>query len=295
MYLSRLLETYSYYSTRNILSYSTINTTMTDEDGENSVRRMRVIREYDEDNGNFIYSNIKDYNNDSEISADNKYIVTNKYNWYLENRDTYQVRYVPLFITNIKTSRNKLETEVNNENVTKLYECAISTVTSQWPNILKDRNLETIKQTTGDLYLIPSNTYIAVTANYKSSDIPSGITEYNADYHLGCRKNLITCFDMYNDFTLCACTPLYMMYSSNVYYWFNDECFNDLFTILSKLLNKTIVGHDALCEMTVDTSSLDYILSLRAACVNILNSYETDTFADCATETAIVSKISSLL
>ena len=133
MYLSRLCNDFTSLSKRNIISYALISANMEVEDNTPGQSRMRTIRDYDMDTGAFIYSNILDYNNDDEI--DNKYIFTNRYDWYFDNREKYEVRYIPLFVTNIKNKTNTLEELVSSSNITKIYECSISTNPPKWNSI----------------------------------------------------------------------------------------------------------------------------------------------------------------
>lgn len=281
MYLSRLCNDFTSLSKRNIISYALISANMEVEDNTPGQSRMRTIRDYDMDTGAFIYSNILDYNNDDEIG--NKYIFTNRYDWYFDNREKYEVRYIPLFVTNIKNKTNTLEELVSSSNITKIYECSISTNPPKWDSIFASKDISKINKICGQLYIVPSNGYKAMSANYKSEDIPEGIIEYNHDDYVACKKNIITAIPEYSNFTLLSFCPIYLDYDSIVWYWFKDDIFNSLFEVYNKIYDieaKTLSNNIMEDDIAVNTEFLKKTSQYKSIAVDILNNYERDYFID---------------
>ena len=296
MYLSRLFNDFTSFAKRNIISYSTIATDMTVEDGTPDKRRMRVIRDYDKDTGALLYSNIHDYNNDKDI--ENKYILTNRYDWYLQHRDDYEVRYIPLFVTNIKRKTLNLETLISNDNITKIYECSISTNPPLWNTLFNGKDISKINKVCGQLYIVPSNGYKAMSANYKSENIPDKIIEYNNEEdYVTCSKTFITGLEEYNDFTLSAFSPMYIDYEYNTWYWFKDEMFNSLFDVYLPLINidsKAKSYNIMEAKIPISTDLINLTLTLKRIAFITLNYYERDYFMDCESKEDIIAAINEI-
>ena len=121
MHLTRSFELFSFFSKRKLLPYGILHC---DREPEPK-RRIRTERLYDEKTSSFLYSNFKDYEDDSELPTNLKYIITNDIDHYLLKRNDMLIRYIPLFTPKIKQyniQKIEEETELLQENIIKLYD-----------------------------------------------------------------------------------------------------------------------------------------------------------------------------
>lgn len=242
--------------------------------------RLSIERVYDIDNNNFMYSNIDDYIYDDEINSNNKYIITNKMNFYIENRDKYNIRYIPYYVTRIKQKTTEsLENVVNKTNIVKIEECNISTKLLEWKYLLKNRNVEKLKEIVGDIYLIPTNAYRPVSVGYKHTNIHESINILTNDRLLSCKNSLTLSIPINSKFTILNSPSYYLNYDSNHWYWFSDEDNDDTIRVCLKLLNYEVDElEDELChtEIIVNEKTVDNILKLHSVSFDLLNRYEID-------------------
>lgn len=286
MYLTRICDLFSIYGKRNILSYATISTDM----GEDPDRRMRTERLYDTDTGIFLYTHMGDYNIDQDIPQTQKFIITNKPTWYLENRNAYNVRYVPYYISKVQQLNKTLESAINNDHIVKINENIISTKLNEWNTLFQINNYENFIEELGDVYLVPTNCYQAVLANYEQEERPSFIKLYLEPnkIHVSCKNTLILATPESNLFTTAHSSHYYLNYDSNTWYWFNNESYHDIMTSACYLYNmeyETI--QNTLCKVAVPVNQtmVDTIYRYHAVALKLLQTYEIDIFKNCNTVT----------
>lgn len=293
MYLSRLFTLFSMYTKRNILAYSTISTDMYLIENE---PRMRTERIYDVDNNVFFYSHLKDYEYDTEINETQKMFITNKLDWYLENRYTYNVRYIPYYITKIKNQKSvvKLENVVNNTNIVKIYESNISTKMNEWNKLFLNKDIEMIKETIGDIYIVPSNCYQAVKANYKNDLISNKINIINDEHNVSCQSSITVSIPENTLFTILPSIAYYLNYNTNHWYWFANEEMNKILELCVNLLELPITVMDQnLCKVTIPVNEtyLNKILAYHRLSLKYLNDYENDRFENMETKQECIDYI----
>jgi len=292
MYLSRLFTLFSMYTKRNILAYSTISTDMYLIENE---PRMRTERIYDADNNIFFYSHIKDYDFDTEIDISQKMFITNKLDWYLANRETYNVRYIPYYITKIKNQKlEKLENIVNDDNIIKIYESNISTKMNEWDKLFLNKDIDTIKETIGEIYIVPSNGFQAVKANYKNELIPNKINVINNERNISCKSSITVSILENTLFTTLPSIAYYLNYDVNHWYWFSDEEMNKILELCVNLLELPITALDQnLCKVTIPVNEtyLNKIFAYHRLSLQYLNDYENDRFENLNTKQECIDYI----
>jgi hypothetical protein len=291
MYLSRLFTLFSMYTKKNIISYSTIKTNMK-LFGE---PRMRIERTYDIDKNVFFYSHIKDYKIDSDINDSQKIIITNKLDWYLANRKVYNVRYIPYYITKIKNQKvEKLENIVNKTNISMIYECNISTKLNEWNNLFFNKNIDLLQKNLGEIYIVPSNGYQAVRANYKKELIPYNIKLINISQIVSCQSSITLSIPENNLFTLLPSIAYYLNYDINYWYWFLDEEMNSVLKPCVDLLELPIINLEQnLCKVVIPSNEkyLNKIFAYQRLSFQYLNDYENDRFEKLNTKQECVEYI----
>ena len=267
------------FSKRNIMSYSTIKTNMSLVDND---KRMRTERVYDSDTGIFLYSHVKDYEYDNEIEENKKIFITNKLEWYLNNREKYNIRYIPLFITRIKNFKiKKLEDHLQKNNIIKIEECNISTKMNEWNYLLDGKNITNLEKIFGKIYIIPSNAYQAVRANYKKELLKKEIIVLNNSELLSCKNSLTLSIPENKLFSILNSPSYYTNYDENIWYWFSNEENNGIIETCANLLNLSIINLEQnLCKVKVpiNESLLNKILSYQHLVLKYLNNYEIDKF-----------------
>lgn len=297
MYLSRLFTLFSMYTKRNILAYSTISTDMYLVDP--IIKRMRTERIYDADNNVFLYSHLKDYEYDTEINETQKMFITNKLDWYLENRNTYNVRYIPFYITKIKNQKSvKLENVVNNTNIVKIEESNISIKINEWDKLFLNKDINMIKETIGEIYIVPSNSYHVVNVKYKKEIIPSKINIIDNEYNLACESSISISIPEHSLFTIIASTPYYLNYDVNHWYWFANEEMNKILEPCVNLLELPITVMDQnLCKVTIPVNEmyLNKILAFHCLSLKYLNDYENDKLKNLITKQECIDFIKNEL
>lgn len=282
MYLNRLFSLFTLFSKRNILSYTTINTNMK-EYGEH---RMKIERIYDSDNNMFFYSHIKDYDIDSEINKNQKIFITNKLEWYLKNRENYNVRYIPLYVTKIKKHNiQKLEELVQNNNIIKIEENNIDIYVDKWEKLDSYKNIYNIKNYFDKIYIVPSNIYqIAKTkikTKFKDNSTLNKIELINNEKIVSCQNSLTLTIPGETFFTIATSVSYYLNYNLNKWHWFLDDEINKIMNPLSNILDLPIINIDKnLCQINIPVNEiyLNKILNCQRLSLNYLNNYEIDKF-----------------
>lgn len=243
---------------------------------ETKTRQLYFLERLDSDI-KLIFS-IRRYNMLKSIFPKSKiYLITNDYNYYLNNRHMSHIRYLPIFIA---MTNNKITKKYLNENDIELSTETFMRIIKK--DDLNNLNFEEIINNNGNIYLRSAFLAQYLKDYLLSLKLPRGFKlDFNID---SCyRKNLLLLL-LENDF-LCYSLPININIDKIEYYWFKDD--NKVDSIIRDHLKYYNLNTDEIDDTAntyfkytlYNTEDLRYRVQKNLKeCFKILSNIENDIF-----------------